>query len=396
MQGGHWWAINRASFNERTCCDIGAARPLGVFWAGLLCAAVAGCVSAPGMKLDVRAAPDAAAGDEAADIRRRAEIYRIDIPTLARLRQAGASDGVAAPRPAEFQSAAERYVYLVGAQDVLRITVFDHPELTNPSGTANELSGRVVNADGSFFFPYIGAVRAAGRTVQEIQATLVEGLAKVIRNPQIDVAVLQFRSQRVVVAGEVRNPGAVAINDVPPTLAEVLAQAGGASAEADLGGVKVTRGAVSARVDLYAYYYNGDTAQNLRLQAGDVINVPDRRLNKVFVLGEVSRPNSLVMPRGRLTLAEALADVGGINPLTANAGQVYVLRDGQTKPQIYHLDAAAPDALLLADRFDLRSRDVVFVDAAPIVRWGRIAANVLPSLDFLREALNDTTRALPR
>ncbi len=102
------------------------------------------------------------------------------------------------------------------------------------------------------------------------------------------------------------------------------------------------------------------------------------------------------MPRGRLTLAEALADSGGVNPLTANAGQVYVIRDGGEKPQIYHLNAASADALILADRFDLRARDVVFVDAQPVVRWARVVNNILPAADFLRETLNDTTRALPR
>jgi polysaccharide export outer membrane protein len=103
------------------------------------------------------------------------------------------------------------------------------------------------------------------------------------------------------------------------------------------------------------------------------------------------------MPRGQLTLAEALAEAGGVNPLSANAGQVYVIRSGESaRAQIYHLNAASPDALLLADRFALAARDVVYVDAAPVVRWARLINNILPSADFFRNTLNDTTRALPR
>jgi polysaccharide export outer membrane protein len=294
----------------------------------------------------------------------------------------------------------------VGPQDELRVTVFEHPELNNPGSTANELAGRTVNSDGKFFFPYVGEVQAAGRTVQQIQATLVQGLRSVIRNPQVDVTVLRFRSQRIVVSGEVRTPGTVAVTDVPPTLAEIISGAGGLGPEADLGAVTVTRGGTTVRADMYAYLYNGEQSQNFRLQAGDVVNVPDRRFNKVFVLGEVGRvnslgtvglSNSLVLPRGRFTLAEALSDIGGINPLSANAGQIYVIRDsGGKKSQIYHLNASSPDALLLADQFDLRRRDVVFVDSVGVVRWNRIVSNILPTADFLRQTLNDTSRALPR
>jgi polysaccharide export outer membrane protein len=74
-----------------------------------------------------------------------------------------------------------------------------------------------------------------------------------------------------------------------------------------------------------------------------------------------------------------------------------VIRDsGGKKSQIYHLNASSPDALLLADQFDLRRRDVVFVDSVGVVRWNRIVSNILPTADFLRQTLNDTSRALPR
>ena len=84
------------------------------------------------------------------------------------------------------------------------------------------------------------------------------------------------------------------------------------------------------------------------------------------------------------------------SPFSAHAGQVYVIRDGGAKAQIFHLNASSPDALVMADRFDLAARDVVYVDAAPVVRWGRIVANILPTADFLRLTLNDASKAFPR
>ncbi len=373
----------------------------------VMTAVLAGCTG-PGQRMDVIAANEPGTG--AADIRERADVYSINARTLTNLRQNDQAAASQITRPAEFRPYNEPYTYLVGPGDELRITVFEHPELSNPAGTANELAGRVVNSDGKIFFPYVGPVQAAGRTVQEIQQTITQGLRGVIRNPQVDVSVFRFRSQRVVVSGEVRTPGVVAITDVPPTLGELISAAGGLTTEADLGSVTVTRGTQTVSADLYGYFYNGDQTQNLRLQTGDIINVPDRRYNKVFVLGEVGRPNtvvatntvvtggagSLIMPRGRYSLAEALGDVGGINPLTANAGQIYVIRGNGAKPQIFHLNASTPDAMVMADQFNLRRRDVVFVDSVPVVRWSRIVSNILPTADFLRELANDVTTTLPR
>jgi polysaccharide biosynthesis/export protein len=353
---------------------------------------LAGCAYAPGMKMSVEA--PRATGP--ADVAERADVRAIDLALVQKL-SGERTAKVSAGSPAGFATSAEAWQYKIAPQDVLRVTVWNHPELTNPSGTANELSGRVVNNDGSLFFPYAGNVQAGGRTVQEVRDVIARALRTVIKDPQVDVSVLQYRGQRLYIAGEVRTPGSQQITDVPADLTEVIARAGGLTPEADLAGATITRGNQSVKVDLYALYYNGDMRQNLRLAHGDVINVPERRSNKVFVLGEVIRPNSLVMPRGELTLAEALADVGGVNPLSANAGQVYVIRAGdKNRPQVFHLNAGAPDALLLADRFALNARDVVYVDAAPVVRWARLINNILPSADFVREALNDTTRAFPR
>jgi polysaccharide export outer membrane protein len=373
--------------------------PIGLMFVLL---ALTGCTG-PGQRMDVVVA----AKDAPSDVRARADIFSIDPPTVAKLKEVNAQLTQLPTRPADFRPANEPYAYLVGPQDELRITVFEHPELTNPSGTANELSGRIVNSDGKFFFPYVGEVQAAGRTVQQIQAAIAQGLRSVIRNPQVDVTVQRFRSQRITVSGEVRTPGTVSVTDVPPTLAEIISGAGGLTVEADLGAVTVTRGTTTVRADMYAYLYNGEQSQNFRLQAGDVVNVPDRRFNKVFVLGEVGRvnslgtvglSNSLVLPRGRFTLAEALSDIGGINPLSANAGQIYVIREGGSgaKNQIYHLNASSPDAWLLADQFDLRRRDVVFVDSVAVVRWNRIVSNILPTADFLRQTLNDASSRFPR
>lgn len=366
--------------------SVRAAR--GMCLAIAACWVLAGCAHAPGMALDT--------GSDA--LRARADLRPLDAQTVQALRDVRQMRAQrTTPLPMAFRTEAERYEYLVAPQDVLRVTVWDHPELTNPSGTTSELSGRVVNSDGRMFFPHVGEFSASGLNVRAIRDLIANGLVKVIKQPQVDVSVLQYRGQRVVVSGEVRNPGTVAITDVPPELTQVIASAGGFTGEADLAAVTVTRGSEQARLDLQSLYYGGDLRGNIRLRHGDVVNVPERRVAKVFVTGEVQRPTAVLMPRGDLTLADALAEAGGIASQSASAGQVFVIRgDAQGRPQVYHLDASAPDALLLADRFVLDPRDVVYVDTAPVVRWARLINNVLPSATVLRETLNDVTRALPR
>ena len=132
-------------------------------------------------------------------------------------------------------------------------------------------------------------------------------------------------------------------------------------------------------------YEDGNTRQNILLQAGDVVNVPARQFNKIFVLGSVNDPGSYIMNKRRKTLAEALGDAGDIDQFIANAHQIFVLRGGQDIPEIYHLNSETPDALLLADRFPLRARDVVFVDEADLVRWNKLLALITPTTnEFLK------------
>lgn len=294
--------------------------------------------------------------------------------------------------PAKFTTEAGAYQYLIGVGDLVRITVWDHPELTNPAGnTTGQLQGQVVLPDGTFYFPFLNKVKAAGRTTDEIRVEMTRNLEKFIRSPQVDVYIQPngFRSQKIYVSGEVSQPGFFPITDVPTRLSDAIAQAGGLSKEADLSNVTLQRNNQTVVLDAYRLLYQGDLSQNILLQNGDVLNIPDRRLRKVFLMGEVVQPSSFVMPVGKLTLAEVLSDIGGINQNTANAQQVYVIRQAaaeaasQPKLNIYHLDSTSPTSVLYADQFEMQPRDVVYVDPVRLVRINRLLGTILPSLQVL-------------
>jgi polysaccharide export outer membrane protein len=292
----------------------------------------------------------------------------------------------------ELQQAIADYEYRIGVGDILTIVVWEHPELTIPAGsfrTAAE-GGNEVKSDGTVFYPYAGNITVAGLTTSEIKALLVDRLSSVIKKPQIDVRVASFNSQRVYVSGSVQQPGIVPISSVPLTLINAIDRLGGLTDTASWGSITLSRNGVTTDISLRSLYEDGRWSENLLLQDGDVIHVPRNDAEKIFVLGEVNRPQSLLMSRNGTSLAEALAEANGINENRADGRGVYVLRntgitnDADGLPvyhaTIYNLNAASAVGFMLADKFPLEARDIVYVSPAPITRWNRFLSQLLPSI----------------
>jgi polysaccharide biosynthesis/export protein len=198
--------------------------------------------------------------------------------------------------------------YVVGARDVLTITVFGEPEL----------SGKfTVEQDGTFTFPQIGRIKAGGATLrdveQDVKARLADGYLK---NPQVSVSIENYRSQRILVIGEVRSPGEYQLTG-EMTLLSALARAGSTSPtagrEATIARPKKNPkpGEDSTeliRVDL-AELQGGNIALNIALQDGDTINVP--KAQSVFVAGQVKTPGAYAVERGT-TVLQLLSLAGGL------------------------------------------------------------------------------------
>jgi polysaccharide export outer membrane protein len=310
--------------------------------------------------------------------------------------QAAARVRAAGTRPKDPMAAeAEQWQYRVAPYDVLSVIVWDHPELTIPAGEfrAAEASGNAVQADGTVFYPHVGVVKVAGLTLPEIRQVLTERLRKVVQGPQLDVRIAAFRGQRVHVAGEVVAPGTYPVSDVPLRVADAIAAAKGFSPTAYPGSVTLVRRGTPVRLDLRALFEDGDTSQNWLLQDGDIVHVASAAQNKVFVLGEVRKPSSKLMARGHMTLAEAIGDSEGFDPITSNPGAVYVLRGRYDAPEAWRLDASNADALLLAAQFQLEPLDVVFVAPYTLTSWNRVVQQILPTVQGLWQTADLANRA---
>jgi len=299
------------------------------------------------------------------------------VPVTAELirKQGQGGSNLAKPRPKQ-----EVPEYKIGAQDVLRVVVWEHPELMIPTveGSGMQAVGHRVNSQGQIFYPHAGLMQVAGKTTDQVRVELAAKLATNFTKPQIDVRVVEFNSQRVVVSGQVNKPGAVPISDVPLYVADAIGAAGGANELADTTRVTLTRGGATRELNLVSLYAYGDGSQDLLLRDGDMLHVPQNSTNKVYVMGEVKKPAALPLPEGQMTLAEALSSAG-IDQERASRHRIFVLRYNGGKPLAFHLDAGRPDSLILSTAFFLRPMDIVFVGTAGVSRWNRVISQLVPT-----------------
>jgi polysaccharide biosynthesis/export protein len=244
-------------------------------------------------------------------------------------------------------------------------------------------------------------VEVADKTVEEIREMLERGLAPFVASPQVDVRVVGFRSKRAYITGEVREPGTLPLEDAPLTVMDAINAAGGFTEMADRRRAMLTRGERQIEIDILNLYATG--SGDLLLLDNDVLHIPDNRANRVFMVGELQSQVAVPLRDGRLTLAEAIAEVEGLDLSRANTAELYVIRGIPVRearrhprkasgPMVYRLDARQAPALLLADGFELEPRDIVFVSASPLVRFNRVVAQYVP----IMQALWQTDRILQR
>ncbi len=355
---------------------------LGLASFGLL----GGCSLAPGSHMDYQS--DTAPIDDLVDIE----------PVTPGLLASWQSPQGAQPISDELQAKLEAYQYRVGPGDVLSIIVYDHPELTNPGGTERSAAevGNLVQANGTFFYPYIGRVQAEGKTLAQIRAELTRRLAEYITEPQVEVSVAAYNAKKVYLSGEVSEPKTLPITSVPLTLVDAISQVGSANPGANWHSVFLNRNGQQEQISLYALMRNGDMSQNRLLQTGDILHVPSAENQAVSVMGQVNRPGSITLGNERMTLTDAISRSGGIDERSADPSGIFVIR-GQDAPSdklatVYQLDVTNAASFTLGNRFTLQPQDVVYVTTAPLARWNRVISLLLPSISLpgvTAESVND-------
>ena len=241
--------------------------------------------------------------------------------------------------------------YVVGPLDVLNVRIYGE----------DKLSGKIrIDNDGSFPFEYLGRVKAEGMTTAQIETYLAKALGDgYLRNPQVSVEVIEYRSQSVFVTGEVRSPNKYMLPG-NSTLMDVLTLAGSVTPNAGhwvqithaRQGAEVLGPAASADYDVRVNLRDIQTgkAQNIKMRDGDTIFVP--KAERVWVVGQVRNPQGVVHEEG-MTVFEAIAAAGGITEKGSNSRiEIVRIENGQRKS----IDAKQTDVLKPGDQVNVRTR----------------------------------------
>ena len=189
--------------------------------------------------------------------------------------------------------------YKIGVADQIAVTIWGLPDVFPLTNINVDSNLRRVDSNGNIYFPYVGKIKASGKSQDELREDLTNKLSENFTNPQLDVSIAKFNSQKIYLLGEVTKPAKLNITDVP------------------------------------------------------------------------------------LSLSDALGEVNGLNTNTSSGSQVFVIRQGENKPEIFVADLSSPSAFIEAGNFFLQNNDIVYVNANNTTRWNRVISQFFPFSSFL-------------
>lgn len=309
----------------------------------------------------------------------------------------------------------------VGIGDTLEVTIYEAPPAvlfgaaTFDTRVGSPIQGSrpsilpevQVGPSGRIAIPFAGNVRAASRTLAQIERDIVGRLRGKANQPQAIVRISRNATQNVTVVGEVANAARLPLSPRGERLLDALAQAGGTSQPLDRMTVQITRGGVTSTMALQDVIR--DARHNIVLRPDDVVAALYQPYS-FTVLGAAGRNDEVRFEGMGITLSQALGRVGGLQDQRADPKGVFLFRwedpdllrdlaadvdasaagvdvvsapraDGRV-PVIYRIDLNSPATYFAVQNFRMRDRDVVYVSNSPLTDFQRfvniLASSVLP------------------
>ncbi|MDH0834318.1 MULTISPECIES: polysaccharide biosynthesis/export family protein [Acinetobacter] len=274
-------------------------------------------------------------------------------------------------------------IYRLNYGDVLSIQLWAYPEITPPiqDATSVRTVGYPIDPNGNVQLPLIGSVKIAGKTLAEAHTFLRSQFSKYLKNPDVIVRVLSFEAKRYYVNGQVLKSGQYTINDLPISLYTALGQAGGIDTKTgDTTNIQLIRNGQTYNLNTIQLEKQGLSLHNLLIQPDDTIFVNTKQDQKLYVMGESSKSQAISLRDQGMSLSDVLGESEGINPYSASAARIYVMRTDLKSKQstIYHLNLSSLGNLALANQFDMKKNDIVYIDATGLTRWQRVMNQIVP------------------
>jgi len=297
--------------------------------------------------------------------------------------------------------------HIVGPGDVLEVSVWEAPPaalfgttvLDPRAGAATTrvttFPEQMVNIEGTINIPFAKAVPVAGKTPQQIEAEIVHRLSGKAHQPQVLVRVTKNSTANVTIVGEVTTSMRMPLTPKGERLLDALAAAGGVKQPVGKITIRITRDGQARSLPLDTIIQ--DPKQNVVLHPGDVMTALHQSLS-FTALGAVGKNEELYFEAQGISLAQALARMGGVQDLRANAQGVFVFRfedpavvDAGGKPLpltpegkvpvVYRIDLTDPRTFFVTQNFPVRNKDVVYAANAPAAELQKFL-NILTSAAF--------------
>jgi polysaccharide export outer membrane protein len=270
---------------------------------------------------------------------------------------------------------------LVGSGDVLNVSIFetgialfgrsamisgDGAAGFDPASRAERFPPLRVSDQGTITIPYVGQVNVAGRTTREIEMILRQALRGKSQNPQVLVSIAEGLTNSVIIGGDIARPGRLVLPTNREKLSEVIALAGGNKGEIRDLLVRVSRNEEMQEWRLSDVLDN--PALDPRIYPSDRITLI-RQPRSFTVLGAPGQTSQFPFPGAKASLIEAIGVAGGANPNSGNARAIFVFRidrdeTGKEVPMVYHFNMMQASSYILAQKFAMKDKDVVYVGNA--------------------------------
>jgi polysaccharide biosynthesis/export protein len=259
------------------------------------------------------------------------------------------------------------------------------------------LPNQNVDTSGNISVPYAGAVRALGRTPAQVQQQIVDAIKNRAIEPQAVVSLVDQRTSLISVLGEVNNPNRFPANYAGEHILDSITRGGGPRTPGHETWVMLQREGRRATAPFGALVY--EPSNNIWTHPGDTIYL--YREPQTFVAFGAVSPNSIsggvqgVVNFGewRISLAEALGKASGLSDTLAEPSAIFLYRGeirevaerlgidcsrfpGPIIPVIYNLNLRNPDGFMLATKFQMRNKDVLYIANATTVEISKALAYI--------------------
>ena len=311
----------------------------------------------------------------------------------------------------------DRQRYVVGPGDVIEIAVWEAPpamlfgvvpldsRIASTAAQVTSFPEQMVDSDGLIALPFAGRIRAAGKTVREIEDDIVNKLKGKTNRAQVLVRMIRNATANVTIVGEVSNSLRMPLTAKGERLLDALAAAGGVRQPVNKMTLQVTRESLVQSLPLDTIIR--DPRQNIEMRPGDVVTALFQPL-AFTVLGATGKNEEVNFEAQGISLTQALARAGGLQDRRSDARGVFIFRfeeadaldwphkamttpDGKV-PVIYQVDLSDPRSFFVAQSFPIQDKDLLYVSNAPGAELQKFLDIVMSVASPVLGIVNLTTR----